>query len=375
MSYIFPSRELLNSDSDKRNYNKKELTLIGEKIINVMNMWRISARVIEIRITPVSVCFDVLIEQGSTAKNIKKVKEDISVQIGANIEIIEMTGDLPVFSVVVLPNERQIVNLRTLIDSKEYYDSDNALSVAMGITYDGKTVIADIEQMPHMLIAGTTGSGKTVFLDDIILSILYRCSPDDVKMFMVDPKKVDLSFYNGIPHLMSPVIYDSRTVFDIFGWAEDEMMHRYQVFAGCGVKNLHDYNDMNPAEKMPHILLIIDEYAELMKDYKKELEEGITRISGMGRAAGIHLIIATQRPTADVVTSSIKANMSCRVSFAVMDSKEFSTIIKSEGSHRLVGNGDMMFTLNSSSGTLHAQAPLVTEEEVKRVVEFIRRNS
>ena len=194
MSYIFPSRELLNSDSDKRNYNKKELTLIGEKIINVMNMWRISARVIEIRITPVSVCFDVLIEQGSTAKNIKKVKEDISVQIGANIEIIEMTGDLPVFSVVVLPNERQIVNLRTLIDSKEYYDSDNALSVAMGITYDGKTVIADIEQMPHMLIAGTTGSGKTVFLDDIILSILYRCSQDDVKMFMVDPKKVDLSF-------------------------------------------------------------------------------------------------------------------------------------------------------------------------------------
>jgi S-DNA-T family DNA segregation ATPase FtsK/SpoIIIE len=267
------------------------------------------------------------------------------------------------------------VGLGNLLDSEKFKKAESPLTFATGINYNGKIVLTDIEELPHMLVAGTTGSGKTVFMDDLILSILYKATPEQVRMIMIDPKMVDLTFYNGIPHLLAPVVYEENKIFGMLDWVESEMMRRYEKFSRRNVKNIQIYNTQNGEEMLPQILVIIDEYSELMMDYGAQFEAAIDRIGRLGRAAGIHLVIATQRATADVITNSIKSNLTCRASFTVIDWRESNAIINKAGARHLCGAGDMLFAMNSTVGMEHVQAPLVTEKEIKDVVKYVSQSS
>lgn len=342
--------------------------------MDVMSMWKIDVRVVDARITDMSICFDVEPDSGSSVKNLLKTEQDLETRLGAYIEIV--SGDRPnLFTIMVLPEEQPLVRLADLLAKDAFKYATSKLTVAVGMNYKGEPVMIDIEALPHMLIAGTTGSGKTVFLDDIIMSLLYKASPEDVRMILIDPKEVDLSYYNGVPHLLSPVVYEKEQIIGTFLWLEDEMLRRYELMAQSNTKMIQTYNFKNPTNKLYRIVVVIDEYSELMKDYKKEVEEMIDRISRLGRAAGVHLILATQRPTREILTPSIKANLPCRASFTVVDSRESTAIIDRGGAQRLIGNGDMIFSLSSSTGIEHLQAPLVTDKEIKRVVSFLQKNN
>ena len=374
MAYNFPPITLLNRTEENMKYSRDELSGMAQKITFVMEEFDIYAQVTDVRVTPLSVCFEVVPEPGSSIKNLKRMKADLELHLGTDIEIFNTYNSESSITIVALPKERPLVGLRNLLESDEFLNAESPLTVVTGINYHGDVVLADIEQLPHMLIAGSTGSGKTVFLDDIIMSILYKASPEDVRIFMVDPKIVDLTYYSGIPHLLTPVLYKEFEVFGMFGWIEDEMMKRYNRMSEVGCKNIQAYMEKT-GEKIPQILVIIDEYAELMNDYKKDIEEIVDRLGRLGRSAGVHLIIATQRPTSDIITGSIKSNLPCRASFAVVDSRESNAIINKAGAQKLLGSGDMLFSMSSTAGTEHAQAPFVSEKEIKDVVSYVIKNN
>lgn len=374
MAYKFPPIDLLKRTKNNIECSREDLTRMAEQIAVVMEMFGIYVHITDVRVTPLSVCFEVVPEAGSSIKNIKKMKADLELHLGTDIEIFNNFNEQASLTIVALPQGRPLVGLRNLIESDEFQNAKSPLTVATGVNYHGDIVLADIEELPHMLIAGSTGSGKTVFLDDIIMSLLYKASPEDVKVFLVDPKIVDLTYYSGIPHLLSPVIYEEQAIIGMFGWLEDEMMKRYNMLSEAGYKNIKSFQDKT-GNKIPQILVIIDEYAELMNDYKKDVEEIIDRLGRLGRAAGVHLIIATQRPTADVVTGSIKSNLPCRASFTVVDSRESTAILNKAGAQRLLGSGDMLFSLSSTDGTEHQQAPFVSEQEIKNVVKYVIENN
>lgn len=375
MKYQYPPISMLKSVSNNIVIEEKRLKEMAEEIVKVMSMWKVSSQVVDIRVTPMSICFEVMPEMGSSVKTIKKMKADIELRIGMSIEIMYKNISNHTITIAALPKDRPLIGLRNVLESDAFKNAESPLSFAAGFNYNGDAIVVDIEQLPHMLVAGTTGSGKTVFLDDIVMSLMFKASPEEVKMIMIDPKGVDLSYYNGIPHLLAPVVYDSHCLFGMLDWVETEMMRRYDNFSSLGVKNIKSYNELCSGELLPQILVIIDEYSEFMLDYKSEFESILDRISRLGRAAGIHLIIATQRPTVDVVTSSIKANLPCRASFTVVDSRESNAIINKAGFQRLCGAGDMLFSLNVSSETEHVQAAYVSENEIKSVVEIMKQYS
>lgn len=370
MKYRFPKTDLLHSYEDEINIDRDEISRLSSKIIEALEVWDIGARLSEVRLTPLSICFEMKPRLDAVIKNIKKIKVDVEVRVGHYVEIIEPNDKKETITVILIPNSRRYISLKSVLESEEFLSAKSPLSIALGVNYNGDHVVADIEEMPHMLIAGTTGSGKTVFLDDIIMSILFKATPDQVKMILIDPKLVDFTFYNRIPHLLAPVVYEESKIFAMFDWVETEIMKRYDRFSKVNVKNIHAYNEKAVEEKLPQILVIIDEYCELMKDFRKDVESMIDRIARLGRAAGVHLIIATQRPTADVVTGSIKNNLPCRASFTVVDSREAS-ILNLSNKQRLGGNGDMLFSLNTASGTMHAQAPYISLGEIISVVDYI----
>ena len=270
-----------------------------------------------------------------------------------------------------------MVRLREIIDSDEFKNSKSKITFAVGKDISGKAIVADLKSMPHLLIAGSTGSGKSVCINSIITSLLYKANPDEVKLILVDPKVVELGNYNGIPHLLIPVVTDPSKAAAALNWAVAEMTDRYKKFAEEGVRDLESYNEYvraneEPEKVMPQVVIIIDELADLMMAAPSQIEESICRLAQMARAAGMHLIVATQRPSVDVITGVIKANIPSRIAFAVSSQVDSRTILDMQGAEKLVGKGDMLFNPMGMGKPIRVQGTFVTDGEVHKVIDFVK---
>ena len=323
-------------------------------------------------------------EAGVKVSKIVNLADDIKLNLAATDIRIEAPIPGKAAVGIEVPNkENSLVALRDLLESKEFQSFPENLAFAVGKDIAGKTVVTDIAKMPHMLIAGSTGSGKSVCINTLIMSILYKASPDDVKMIMIDPKVVELSVYNGIPHLLIPVVTDPKKASAALHWGVAEMTDRYKKFADFNVRDMKGYNKKVEAmggapdapAKLPQIVIIVDELADLMMVAPGEVEESICRLAQLARAAGIHLIIATQRPSVDVITGLIKANMPSRVAFAVSSGVDSRTILDMNGAEKLLGKGDMLFYPQGYSKPARVQGAFVSDKEVGDVVDFLKNQA
>ena len=308
------------------------------------------------------------------------MSDDIALSLGASgVRIAPIPGKISMVGIEVPNKLVSPVNIRTVLSSSEFQDSPSKVSFAVGKDIGGKCIVGNIAKLPHLLIAGTTGSGKSVCTNSLIISLLYKASPEEVRLIMVDPKMVELGIYNGIPHLLIPVVTDPKKAAGALQWAVTEMMKRYRMFAEVGVRDLASYNAKaartEGMEKMPQVVVVIDELADLMLVAAKEVEESICRVAQMGRASGMHLIIATQRPSADVITGLMKANIPSRIAFAVASAMESRIILDTQGAEKLVGRGDMLYFPLGSGKPTRVQGCLISDQEVASVVDFVKQNS
>ena len=317
--------------------------------------------------------------EGVRVSKIANLADDIALNLAA--ETIRIEAPIPGKQAVGIevPNkEKETVHLREVLESKEFQENKSKLTVALGKDVAGNTQLADIAKMPHVLIAGSTGSGKSVCINTIITSIIYNAKPSEVKMVMVDPKVVELSVYNGIPHLLIPVVTDPKKAAGALAWAVQEMDDRYNKFAGKGVRDLKGYNKAIEKEggvgKLPQIVIIVDELADLMMVAAKDVEEAICRLAQKARAAGMHLVIATQRPSVDVITGLIKANVPSRIAFAVSSQVDSRTILDTVGAEKLLGKGDMLFFPSGAPKPSRVQGAFVSDDEVEKIVDFVKSN-
>lgn len=367
-------------DSDQ--YLKETALLLQQ----TLKTFGVSATVTDISQGPSVTRFELQLGEGIKVNKIVNLADDLKLNLAA--QDIRIEAPIPGKAAVgiEIPNkERLPVSIRELIESQEFKKAESKLSYVVGKDISGHTIVSDIAKMPHLLVAGSTGSGKSVFTNSIILSILYEANPDEVKLILVDPKVVEFSVYNGIPHLLLPVVTDPRKANAALAWAVAEMERRYKVFAEHNVRAIKAYNDLvaqgkvpavdGPPEKMPQIVIVVDELADLMMVASKDVEASICRIAQLARAAGIHLIIATQRPSVDVITGLIKANMPSRVALKVSSGVDSRTILDSVGAERLLGYGDMLFYPQGYSKPLRVQGAFVSDEEVQRVTEFLKNNA
>jgi len=375
MAYKFPSIELLELHNTKNKFTDREyVQAMAEELATTLDSFKVKARITDVRMTPFAVLFDVMPDPGVSVKTFRNLRTDLEVHMASPVEIASIGEQKYTIGLAIKTWDRPTIGLREIMESNDFKNGGYELPIAAGMDVLGKPFSFDLAQTPHLLVAGTTGSGKSVFLNDVIMSLIYTKTPDELKLVMIDPKIVELSSYNGIPHLIMPVVYDSKKALSAMQWIDNEMMHRYEVFAQIGVKNIESFNSRVPdADKVPRIVVIIDEYMEMMFEAPKELEEMINRIARLARAAGIHLVMATQRPSSDVITNNIKANIPCRASFTVVDWRESKTILDRTGAERLLGNGDMLFSAADSAVPIHAQAALVTYDEIDRVIAAIRK--
>lgn len=378
--YMFPSLSLLKKGTSKGGDSEKLLKETAARLQQTLNTFGVRVTITEISQGPAVTRYELQPEQGVKVSKIVGLADDIKLNLAATDIRIEAPIPGKAAVGIEVPNkENSPVALRELLESKEFKEFDSPIAFAVGKDIAGKTVVADIAKMPHMLIAGATGSGKSVCINTLIMSILYKAHPDDVKLIMVDPKVVELSVYNGIPHLMIPVVTDPKKAAAALQWGVAEMTDRYQKFADFNVRDLKGYNkkvaDMKgddvPA-KMPQIVIIVDELADLMMVAAGEVEEAICRLAQLARAAGIHLIIATQRPSVDVITGLIKANMPSRVAFAVSSGVDSRTILDMNGAEKLLGKGDMLFYPQGYPKPARVQGAFVSDKEVSDVVDFLK---
>lgn len=363
------------SGGDSDESLKKTALLLQE----TLNDFKVEAKVTDISQGPSVTRFELQLKTGTKVNKIVSLNDDLKLSLAA--QDIRIEAPIPGKAAVgiEIPNKEKIpVLMRELIDSDEFRSSKANLTYVLGRDITGKTIVSDIAKMPHLLIAGSTGSGKSVFINTLIMSLLYKSSPDDVKLIMIDPKVVELSVYNGIPHLLLPVVSDPKQATAALNWAVAEMMNRYKAFSEHTVRDIRGYNEKsraNHVEKMPQIVIIVDELADLMMVASKDVEAAICRLAQLARAAGIHLVIATQRPSVDVITGLIKANMPSRIAFKVSSGVDSRTILDTTGAERLLGNGDMLFHPQSFNKPLRVQGAFVSDDEVMKVVEFLKKNA
>jgi S-DNA-T family DNA segregation ATPase FtsK/SpoIIIE len=379
--YVFPDMELLkvNSKTKLKNGDKKDLLDNANKLEATLRSFGVEAKVLQVTKGPTVTRFELQPSPGVKVSKIVNLQDDIALGLAANG--VRMEAPIPGKSAIGIevPNERQSpVFLREVLDSKEFSNTDKNLAFALGKDIAGKCIVGDLSKMPHMLIAGATGSGKSVCINSLIISLLYKYSPKEVRLLMVDPKVVELSVYNGIPHLLIPVVTDPKKAAGALNWAVNEMNKRYNLFKDLKVKNIESYNSLFEKgiieEKLPYIVLIVDELADLMMACPNDVEDYICRLAQMARAAGMHLIIATQRPSVDVITGVIKANIPSRVSFAVSSGIDSRTILDQVGAEKLLGRGDMLYNPIGESKPLRVQGAFISEEEVENVVNFIKES-
>ena len=356
-----------------------ELQSTRELLDDTLQSFGIDARIINVTRGPSVTRYELELTRGVKLNKLTNLAGDIALSLGAaSVRIAPIPGRNSVVGVEV-PNQLLTpVPIREVVDSKEFRTHTSKVAFAVGKDISGRNVVGNIAKLPHMLIAGTTGSGKSVCTNSLIISLLYKSSPDDVRLIMVDPKMVELGIYNGIPHLLIPVVTDPKKAAGALQWAVTEMMKRYRLFSEVGVRDLASYNELmlrQGEKKLPQIVVVIDELADLMLVAAKEVEESICRVAQMGRASGMHLIIATQRPSSDVITGLMKANIPSRIAFAVASSLESRIILDNTGAEKLVGKGDMLYAPLGIGKPQRVQGCMITDEEVARVVEFIKQNS
>lgn len=379
--YKFPPVSLLNDISGN---NSKavtaELESTAEKLVETLKSFGVETRVVDVSRGPTVTRYELQPRAGVKISKITSLADDIALNLAtAGVRIEAPIPNKAAVGIEVPNKASSTVGIREVIESTTFSASKSKLTVSMGKDIGGNTVIADIAKMPHGLIAGATGSGKSVCINSFIISLLYKASPDDVKLLMIDPKVVELGIYNGIPHLLVPVVTEPRKAAGALGWAVNEMEQRYKMFADRDVRNIEGYNklvetlaDEPEVKKMPRIIIIIDELADLMMTAPKEVEDSINRIAAKARAAGIHLLIATQRPSVNVVTGVIKANIPTRIAFAVSSHIDSGTILDCAGAEKLLGRGDMLFSPMGANKPFRIQGCFVSDEEVERVVEFVK---
>lgn len=377
-AYTLPSTALLNKgNGTTKPVDNAKLRMVADKLQEILHTFGINAAVVDFCRGPSVTRYEIQPETGTRINKITSLADDIKLNMAATDISIEPVPGKSTIGIEV-PNEgRDTVLIRELIESKELRANSSKIAFAAGKDIAGNVVVADIGKMPHMLVAGTTGSGKSVFTNSIIMSILFRAKPEEVRLIIVDPKVVEFGVYNGIPHLLQPVVTDPKMAANTLKWAVAEMSERYKKFADFNVRDLKGYNEKiesagkeSGLTKLPQIVIVIDELADLMMVAAKDVEESICRLAQLARAAGIHLIIATQRPSVDVVTGLIKANIPSRCALMVSSGTDSRTIIDSNGAEKLLGNGDMLFYPSGYVKPVRLQGAFVSDQEVQRVVDF-----
>ena len=376
--YCFPPIELLKRPGGAAGDGTMEMKENTRRLNETLASFKIDAHIINVTRGPSVTRYEVELDKGVRLNKLTTVADDIALSLGASgVRIAAVPGKISVVGIEVPNRAVTTVSLREVIDSSEFNKAKSKSSFAVGKDIGGSCIVGNIAKLPHMLIAGTTGSGKSVCMNSIIISLLYKASPEDVKLIMIDPKMVELGIYNAIPHLLIPVVTDPKKAAGSLQWAVTEMMRRYKSMSDAGVRDLESYNSIMEAEegeKLPQVVVIIDELADLMLVAAKEVEESICRIAQMGRAAGIHLIIATQRPSADVITGLMKANIPSRIAFAVASAMESRIILDTMGAEKLVGKGDMLYSPIGSGKPLRVQGCFVSDAEVEAVATYVKDN-
>ena len=379
--YKFPPISILGKDPKAgTTQSKAQMLATAQKLEDTLKSFGVDAKVMQINQGHTVTRYEVSPSHGVKVSKIVNLADDIALNLAASGIRIEAPIPGKAAVGIEVPNrEQQSVYLRTVLESEQFKKFPSKLAFALGQDIAGNAVVTDIAKMPHLLIAGATGSGKSVCINTLITSIIYKAKPDEVKLILVDPKVVELSVYNGIPHLMIPVVTDPKKAAGALNWAVREMLARYNSFAEHSVRDIKGFNAMK-AEKgesdfMPQIVIIIDELADLMMASPKEVEDSICRLAQMARAAGIHLIIATQRPSVDVITGVIKANIPSRLAFAVSSGIDSRTILDMNGAEKLLGKGDMLFYPTGMSKPVRIQGAFVTDKEVENIVDFLKKES
>ncbi len=378
--YQYPPISLLNeAKSDSTVSVKTELESTATKLVEVLKSFGVETRIMDVSRGPTVTRYELQPCAGVKISKITNLADDIALNLAAAGVRIEAPIPNKAAVGIEVPNKVcNTVSVREIIESSAFNNSKSKLTVAMGKDIAGNPIVTDIAKMPHGLIAGQTGSGKSVCINSIIMSILYKAAPDEVKLLMIDPKVVELGIYNGIPHLLVPVVTDPRKASGALGWAVTEMERRYRLFADNNVRDLVGFNRLceldSELQKLPQIVIIIDELADLMMTAPGEVEDSINRIAAKARAAGMHLLIATQRPSVDVVTGVIKANVPTRIAFAVASQIDSRTILDIGGAEKLLGRGDMLFNPVGASKPARLQGCFVSDEEVEKVVDFVKGN-
>ena len=384
--YEFPSLQLLSlPKSAQGSVSDEELRATALKLQETLKSFNVNVNMGAVTCGPAVTRYELFPEQGVRVNKITNLADDLRLSLAAASIRIEAPIPGKAAVGIEIPNPvPSPVFFRELLEGDTFSSSKSAMAFAVGKDIAGKVIMADIAKMPHLLIAGATGSGKSVCINTLIMSILYKADPKDVKLIMIDPKVVELSVYNGIPHLFCPVVTDPKEAAAALNWAVREMMDRYNKFKELGVRNIAGYNEKikdfdNAAEagyaRMPYLVVIVDEFADLMMVASKEVEDAVCRLAQLARAAGIHLVLATQRPSVNVITGVIKANIPSRIAFSVSSVIDSRTILDKGGAEKLLGKGDMLFFPSGYSEPVRVQGAFVSDNEVSNVVEFLRSNN
>lgn len=379
--YSFPDIALLNVNKVKNSISNQEIIKNGKIIEKTLDNFNMDCNITAINKGPVITCYELKPAPGIKLSRIVSLADNISMALGSSdIRIEAPIPGKTVVGIEVANKIKDSVSLREILESDEFKNTKSDVPLTLGKDVEGNIIISSISDMPHLLIAGATGSGKSVCINTIIINILYKSSPKDVRLLLIDPKVVELSVYNGIPHLLIPVVTNPKKAGYALNWAVDEMEKRYKLFAEAQVRDINGYNKKKEKEgkgssKLPIIVIIVDELADLMMVSSNEIEDYIARLAQMARACGMHLILATQRPSVDVITGTIKANIPSRIAFAVSSAIDSRTILDQSGAEKLLGKGDMLFFPSSASKPKRVQGAFISDEEVEKVVDFIKLNN
>ena len=376
--YVYPPLSLLKKGETTSGDKRREMLETSKKLMETLKSFGVEAKLLQVTNGPAVTRYEIQLNAGVKISKITGLAEDLALNLAVPTVLVAPVPGKAAVGIEVPNNSVGLVSARELLESGEFKNSKSKLTIALGKDIGGRVIVGDIAKFPHILIAGSTGSGKSVCINTIITSILYKASPDEVKLIMIDPKVVELGVYNGIPHLLIPVVTDPKRAAGALNWAVGEMMKRYSMFAETGTRNLEGYNEHIVAEggePMPQIVIIIDELADLMMVAAKEVEDYICRLAQLARAAGIHLIIATQRPSVDVITGLIKANVPSRIAFAVSSGVDSRTILDRVGAEKLLGKGDMLYHPTGKPSAVRVQGAFVNDSEVESLVEFVKSNA
>lgn len=378
IEYVTPDIELLSEPKKASSDRRDELRRTAEKLITILADFGVKAKLLHVTQGPTVTRFEIQPDTGIKLSKIVGLADDMALNLAVQTVLVAPVPGKAAVGIEIPNAQVSTVSIREIIDSAEFKNAKSKLSVALGKDIGGNVIVGDIAKMPHVLIAGATGSGKSVCINTIVMSILYKAKPEDVKLIMVDPKVVELGVYNGIPHLLIPVVTDPKKAAGALNWAVSEMMRRYERFKDTGVRKIDTYNqlmEMEGGEKMPNLVIIIDELADLMMVAAKEVEDYICRLAQLARAAGIHLIIATQRPSVDVITGLIKANVPSRIAFSVSSQVDSRTILDRAGAEKLLGMGDMLYHPAGARNATRVQGAFVSDKEIENVLGFIKETT